>query len=153
MAAIQEISSYRNVYFLGAKSARALAAYPQHFDACIMPYRVDAYTNNIYPLKLHEFLASGRPVISVPIRSLRDFSKVVSLASGVDEWSNALGRALEPAAATPCAVTDRQNIAREYDWNILTQKIAKILCERIGSECAHQFHEVASKPCGQDHAT
>lgn len=145
---IQEISSYRNVYFLGTKAAWTLAAYPQHCEACIMPYRVDTYTNNIYPLKLHEYLASGRPVISVPIRTLRDFSKVVALASGVDEWSNALARALEPAAACPEAAAARQKIAREYDWNILADKIAQTLCERMGSECAYQFHQIASKHLG-----
>ena len=94
MSVVQEISSYPNVHFLGAKSTSTLAGYPQHVDACILPYCVDAYTNNIYPLKLHEYLASGKPVVSVPIRSIRDFTKVVALASGVDEWSNALARTL-----------------------------------------------------------
>jgi glycosyltransferase involved in cell wall biosynthesis len=147
---IQEISSYPNVYFLGAKSAQALTAYPQHFEACIMPYRVDAYTNNIYPLKLHEYLASGRPIVSVPIRTLRDFSKVVTLASGVDEWSGALTRALEPAAISPEVVAARRNIAREYDWDNLTHLIAQTLCERMGSDYVYRLQEIASGHRDQD---
>lgn len=145
--AISELSSYPNVYFLGPKSARVLAAYPQHFDTCIMPYRVDAYTNNIYPLKLHEYLASGRPIVSAPIRSLRDFSKVIALPNGLEEWSNALARALEPAATCPEAVVARQEIAREYDWDRLVGVIAQTICERVGAEYEHRFHEFAAH-CG-----
>ena len=46
---IPELTRHPNVYLLGGKSLPDLAAYPQHFDVCIMPYRVDGYTNQIYP--------------------------------------------------------------------------------------------------------
>src|SRR5262249_27653319 len=98
---IQTIRSFPNVYFLGSKLPHELPAYVQHFDTCIMPYRVDAYTNSIYPLKLHEYLASGRPIVSAPIRSLRDFSQMIELANRFEEWSIALARTLEPAATSP----------------------------------------------------
>src|SRR5579885_2000147 len=48
-----------NVHFLGEKPTARLGAYAQHLDACLMPYRLDDYTKYIYPLKLHEYLASG----------------------------------------------------------------------------------------------
>jgi glycosyltransferase involved in cell wall biosynthesis len=152
MPAIEEVSTYSNVYFLGAKSAMALAAYPQHFDTCIMPYRVNAYTNSIYPLKLHEYLASGRPIVSAPIRSLRDFSKVVALAKSLDEWSNALSRSLEPTAGCPEAVAARREIARAYDWDKLAHILARTLCDRMGSEYEHQFHELAFRHWNEVHA-
>ena len=144
LPALRELSSYRNVYFLGAKPSRALAAYPQHFDTCIMPYRVDAYTNNIYPLKLHEYLASGRPIVSAPIRSLRDFSKVIALANGFEGWSVALTRTLGPASSCKAAMVARQEIAREYDWDRLVHIIAQTLCARVGSEYERRFDEIAS---------
>jgi len=144
---LKELSSLPNVYFLGCKSPHDLAAYAQHFDACIMPYRVNAYTNNIYPLKLHEYLASGRPIVSALIRSLRDLSNVIALANGPAEWSNALARALEAAATCPDAAAARQEIAREYDWDKLTQTIGLTLCERLGPEYSRQFHEGISANC------
>jgi glycosyltransferase involved in cell wall biosynthesis/SAM-dependent methyltransferase len=138
---IRELSRYHNVHFMGAKSLPDLAAYPQHFDVCIMPYRVDGYTNQIYPLKLHEYLASGRPIVSAPIRSLRDFSKLATLADGPDEWSEALARALEPAAAGPDAATKRREIAREYDWGSLVGEIAYAFCDRLGTAYVKQIEK------------
>src|SRR5258705_4326688 len=147
MPIIETISSYPNVYFLGPKSVWDLAAYPQHFDTCIMPYRLDTYTNSIYPLKLHEYLASGRPIVSAPIRSLGDFSQVIALAKGLEEWSNALTQSLEPATTCTAAKAARREIAREYDWDKLVYTIAQTLCERLGPEYSRQFHEGVSANC------
>jgi glycosyltransferase involved in cell wall biosynthesis len=139
LAAIKELSRRTNVYLLDGKSIREPPAYPQHFDACFMPYRVNEYTNNIYPLKLHEYLASGTPIVSSPIRSLRDFSSTVALAKSADEWSLALIHALEPVVSSPEVVAARQKIAREHDWGRLIYSLAQIFCDRLGSEYAEQF--------------
>ncbi|HSS98774.1 MAG TPA: hypothetical protein VLK33_17185, partial [Terriglobales bacterium] len=56
---VDRLSTHKNVRFLGGKSVTDLAAYPQHFDVCIMPYCNDNYTKFIYPLKLHEYLGGG----------------------------------------------------------------------------------------------
>ncbi len=140
---IQELSRQPNVYFLGRKSPEDLAAYPQHFDACMMPYRINGYTNNIYPLKLHEYLASGRPIVGSPVRSLQDFSKVIALAADVNEWSRALECALAPTAVDAKAVTTRQEIARQYDWKHLVQTLVRVLCERLGANYLRHFDQAA----------
>ena len=64
------------MHFLGGKPSKSLGAYPQHFDVCLMPYVIDDYTRYVYPLKMHEYLAGGRPVVSSPIRSVEDFKHV-----------------------------------------------------------------------------
>ena len=79
-----------NVYFLGSKPTSDLSRYPQHFDVCLMPYRVNDYTKYIYPLKLHEYLATGRPVVSVPLPALRGYEHLVEIASGVAGWEQAI---------------------------------------------------------------
>ena len=136
---IKQMSSLRNVYFLGAKPVNALASYTQHFDVCIMPYRVNAYTNNIYPLKLHEYLASGRPVVSSPIRSMRNFADVIELAEGAEDWSRALTKTLNPCANSRAAMAARQKIARGHDWGCLVSSVARTICERLGSQCYKEF--------------
>ena len=72
---LRKMAERPNVHFLDAKPTESLGGYPQHFDVCTMPYRVDDYTKYIYPLKMHEYLASGRPVVSAPIDSVEEFSR------------------------------------------------------------------------------
>src|SRR5208283_729816 len=67
----EELSHRPNIYLLGPRPSELIPSYVQHFDVCIMPYKVDDYTKYIYPLKLHEYLASGNPVVGSPIPSLQ----------------------------------------------------------------------------------
>ena len=66
-------------------------------------YKVDDYTKFIYPLKLHESLATGLRCVGAPIRTFREFPKVLDVASTVEEWSAALAAALtsSPRARSP----------------------------------------------------
>jgi glycosyltransferase involved in cell wall biosynthesis len=132
---INEMSRWQNVHFLGRKMVTELASYPQHFDVCIMPYRVDGYTNNIYPLKLHEFLASGRPTVSSGIRSLREFSNIVTVANGLDNWSETLAGILGAPPMCQRNIAERQMVAREHDWHNLVRSLARTICRglRLGS--------------------
>jgi glycosyltransferase involved in cell wall biosynthesis len=126
-ATLDALARRPNVYFLGPKPVPELARYPQHFDVCIMPYRLIADANYIYPLKLHEYLASGSPAVGTPIPSLAEFTDVVQLASTVEEWSAALGGALAPGASAPAAREARRAVARQYDWDVLVERIAEIM--------------------------
>lgn len=119
---LRAVSALPNVHFLGEKPAWELTTYPQHFDVCIMPYRRTAYTQYIYPLKLHEYLGGGRPVVGTRIRSLEAFERIIALATTADEWSAALSTALEPAAQG--ARSERQTVARQHDWEALVAQIA-----------------------------
>ena len=131
--AIQALSGQRNAYFLGEKPTQELAVYPQHFDVCIMPYRVNDYTKYIYPLKLHEYLASGQPTVGTHICPLDPFADVVKLASTPEGWSDSIGEALSPAANTPASREARQAVARQHDWQPLADQMAEVMMRRLGN--------------------
>lgn len=141
--AIQQLSSRRNVHFLGAKSIWELAAYPQHMDVCILPYGQTSYSEKfIYPLKLHEYLASGCPVVGTSIRSLQEFAHIIRLARTTDEWSQALNDLLTPAARSAAQIEARRSIARQYDWNKLVGLIARTMCSRLGPSYLERFEKI-----------
>ncbi len=136
---LRELSQRQNVFVLPGKPTGEAAAYAQHFDACIMPYVADGYTKYIYPLKLHEYLASGQPVVGTRIRTLEDFAEVVGLASTPEEWSAALARALDPAESTPERRAQRQMVARDHDWNVLVDRVARAMISRLDPRLAERI--------------
>lgn len=133
-AALAELSGRENVHFLGGKPSSQMIAYPQHFDVCIMPYDASDYTKYIYPLKLHEYLASGRPLVGTPIASLAPLSDVVSLPTNAQQWSRAIAEALTPAANTPEQRQARQRFARQHDWEALVKRIVETIAQHLGSQ-------------------
>src|SRR5262249_17399071 len=147
---LEQLSRRSNVHFLGGKSVHELTAYPQHFDVCIMPYRTNDYTKYIYPLKLHEYLASGRPVVGSPIRSLQDFAFIIALARTIEEWSQALSDSLTPDASGSVQIEARRSVARQYDWERLVRLIAGTLCDRLGPIYREQLEERLTLSLSED---
>jgi glycosyltransferase involved in cell wall biosynthesis len=130
---LRELSAAPNVFLLGSKTVGELPAYAQHLDVCMLCYRINEYTKFIYPLKLHEYLASGRPVVGTPIDALQPFVDVVQLARTSDEWSAARMAAMAGESSCPAAVSRRRQIAREHDWDRLVHRIALALAARLGT--------------------
>jgi glycosyltransferase involved in cell wall biosynthesis len=141
---LQQLKKLPNVFLLGPKAVRALPGYTQHMDVCMLCYELNDYTKFIYPLKLHEYLASGRPVVGSPIRSLLEFSHVVKLARTAEEWSQALLDSLSPNNTAATKVKERQRVAQEYDWNHLVKTIAFSLGERLGHSYVEQLRGINS---------
>jgi glycosyltransferase involved in cell wall biosynthesis len=144
---VDELSKLPNVHFLGHKPIEIACAYPQHLDVCLLPYKANDYTKYIYPLKLHEYLAGGRPIVGTPIRSLLDFSHVVKLASTQEEWSRALEESLTPDAVSIDQIEKRRSIAKQVDWEALVHTIAGSLCNRIGPFYKERFAALGSETC------
>jgi glycosyltransferase involved in cell wall biosynthesis len=131
---VKELSEMKNVHMLGGKPVNALPAYTQHLDVCVMCYEMNDYTKFIYPLKLHEYLAAGRPVVGSPISSLEEFRGTIALAGSADEWSKALREALAPESLGSRRVEARRAVAKRYDWDVLVHGVARVIAERLGKE-------------------
>jgi glycosyltransferase involved in cell wall biosynthesis len=128
----EKLSRLPNVHLLGPKPIQALPSYVQHFDVCIMPYDRDGYTKFIYPLKLHEYLATGVPVVGTPIRTLQEFAGTIALGTSGDEWGAAISAALGPEARTPEAQARRRAVAAQHDWEVITHRVARVLARPLG---------------------
>jgi glycosyltransferase involved in cell wall biosynthesis len=129
-AVFADLLQMDNVFHLGRKPMVQLPAYAQHIDVGLLPYLENDYTQYIYPVKLHEYLATGRPVVGSPIPSLQMHADVVRLARSPEEWSAAITAALqEPRGGE--ATERRREVARQHDWNVLADRIADILVARL----------------------
>ncbi|HKV70106.1 MAG TPA: polysaccharide biosynthesis C-terminal domain-containing protein [Gemmatimonadales bacterium] len=127
-ADIDALQLLPNVHFLGGKPVTELPAYMQHLDVCLLCYVQSGYTKFIYPMKLHEYLATGRPVVGTPIRSLLEFKNVVRLASTPDEWSRAIADGL---AHPEVGVEERLAVARAHDWATLAERVAQVFSKDL----------------------
>lgn len=70
-----------NVAFTGRKTIDQLPAYLQHSDVAIIPFLCNELTKSIYPLKINEYLATGKPVVSTPFSAdILDFQSVAYIS-------------------------------------------------------------------------
>lgn len=57
---------------LGAKDRREIPGYLQHADVLLVPHVVDDFTESLDPIKLYEYRAVGRQVVSTPVSGFRE---------------------------------------------------------------------------------
>lgn len=86
-----------NVHFVGRKPYEEVARYMAAMDALIMPWNASDWIKACNPVKLKEYLAVGRPVISTDFPALDGWRELVRTAAGSEEFSGAIRTAL----ATP----------------------------------------------------
>lgn len=130
-AELQSLRAMDNVWFLGNKSPHDLPAYTQHLDIGLLPYRVNDYTNSIYPLKLHEYLATGISVLSTPIETALALSDTIEIADGFEAWSAAITALLASRSESSSeSKARRQAVAKAHDWNALTNRVADLIRQK-----------------------
>ena len=129
---LAECRELRNVHFLGVKDYRELPAYCAHADANAMLYRTDGegWWRDIYPLKLHECLATGRPLLSADVPAVREFAGVVTICRSDSEWLDAVDAAVSGREAG--SVEARIAVAKANGWELRVDRIERHLAELVG---------------------
>lgn len=91
---LNDLNDYSNVYFLGAKKHTLIPSYLYWSDVCIMPHKVNKFTKSMNPLKLYEYLACGKEIVTTPIPPTDLFKEVVNIASTKEEFLNKISDSL-----------------------------------------------------------
>jgi glycosyltransferase involved in cell wall biosynthesis len=118
-----------NVFFLGRKEREQLPGYLKAFDVALIPYLLEGHVLSIYPLKLHEYLAAGLPVVTVKLPELEPFSHVVRLADTHDDFVGQIREALQESASE--AVEARVAVARQNTWDQRVDAIYRVLEQHL----------------------
>jgi glycosyltransferase involved in cell wall biosynthesis len=118
---IGELVAEENVHFLGPRPHGELPRYLRGLEALWLPYVVDEFTRHVYPAKIFECLALGRPVVTTALPSLKEFGEVVRLVAGREGHEQALREALveEDAGLRQRRVA----LARENSWEARFREI------------------------------
>ncbi|SKC82496.1 glycosyltransferase [Ohtaekwangia koreensis] len=74
-----------NVISTGKKSFDDLPAYLKYMDCAIIPFLRNDLTASIYPLKLNEYLAAGKPIVTTGFSpDLEDFGNTIRIENTID---------------------------------------------------------------------
>ena len=115
-----------NVIFLGKTPYEEIPKLCATFDLCLLPWRMTEWIANCNPLKLFEYMASGRPIVSVPINEIAsNYSDIVSIAHSKEEFCDAIRRELKND--TEDRKRKRVEIARLNCWENHNKRLCDII--------------------------
>jgi glycosyltransferase involved in cell wall biosynthesis len=61
---MSKLKSLPNVHFFGRQKLDDVPAFVKGMDVCTIPYILNDYTHHIFPLKLYEYMAAGKPNVA-----------------------------------------------------------------------------------------
>jgi glycosyltransferase involved in cell wall biosynthesis len=114
-----------NIHFLGRKHYWEIPAYDSQFDVAIIPHLLNEFGKHTSLLKMMEYLAAGKPVVSTPTSGTDAFKKIVKLAATPEQFNKAIISALSKDSLE--AYKQRQEVAWHYSWteqvNTMLEKV------------------------------
>nr|WP_283163335.1 glycosyltransferase [Sporolactobacillus mangiferae] len=108
-----------NVRWVDAVPPEAVPQYMRQLTVGLMPYKSSPYNQAVFPLKLFEFLASGKAAVGVHLPSTKKYeaeSVYCCLDHSDPESLIQVCSQLGQTACTPEAVRKRQALAKAKDW-------------------------------------
>jgi len=120
--AVQPIQALSNVLFLGDRHYARLPGYLQHFDVAWIPHRVGDGESGGDPMKLYEYWAAGRPVVSSRIDGMDQWQGRVALIETVEAAVAAIERLLISPGV--------QVVPPEREWSAITDKLVQALAPK-----------------------
>ena len=120
-----ELLSLDNVKHLGRVVYEDIPVLCAEFDVCMLQWKMSDWIRYCNPLKMFEHMASGKPIVSVPIKEVLQYEDVISVTEGKEEFCRALEWEIDND--TPGRAQKRIEIARSHSWQSHVQYISELI--------------------------
>ena len=126
LADVGRMRAQSNVHFVSPCTPDEAPSVMSAFDVGLIPYRINAYTEGVSPIKLYEYLAMEKPVVATPLPYVLRERDCVSIA----EDSGSFVRLLKAAIANPGDPKlrrTRRERAKAHSWELHADTIERLL--------------------------
>ena len=139
---VSSLKKLKNVYFLGKIDHKRIPLFINNFDTCLIPYLVTDYTNNVFPTKLNEYLAMGKPVISTALPETLNFNNennnIILIGKTNEEFGGCILKALKDRNEE--LVEKRISCARKNNWSNRIEEMSSLVEEIIEVKSRQQIN-------------
>lgn len=128
-SAVERISRLSNICFLGPRPYESVPAYVAAFDTCWVPFKAGDITAAANPVKIYEYLALGKPVITTAVADPASFNGLVGVGRTPEEIVSLLQSSLASEAKD---AETRVQFARENSWDARAAQYSRFARESLG---------------------
>lgn len=119
----------KKVIFTGTVPYTQVPKYISCMDVCVIPFKLDAVSQNSLPLKLFEYMACEKTVISTKIKGVVDaVQDKVLYASTEEEYRDEIAKLYEDEELRiKLGDAGRSYVKENYEWSQLASKLENVL--------------------------
>ncbi len=122
-----------NIHLTGPVPYREAMSYVAGMDVCLLPFTRDAVSDGSCPLKLFEYAALRKPVVSTRTREIEQIGKGwIAFADDARSASAAIEHFLaSPAASSEAGEAGRRLVEGGYNWKELSEQFVDYLTKQL----------------------
>jgi len=125
---LQSIGEKENVHILPPVKNERVKEFVSAFDICIIPHEVSDTTSSMNPLKLYEYLALGKPVITTNVSGVNEFKKQITIVKSSDDFTIKIKKII--GEENKVSEKIRESIAK-HTWERRTNFIIKTISKNM----------------------
>lgn len=114
-SAVEALAKHPNVHFLGPRPYGFIPAYVAAFDVCWVPFKVGEITAAANPVKIYEYLALAKPVVTTTVADHDSFAGLVQVGRDHDQVIQHLRNAITSGQPDPAAC---EEFVRQNSWDV-----------------------------------
>lgn len=129
-AGVETLQGRANIHLPGSKPHSLLVRYLRSFDVCIVPYLKTPYTETMVPVKLNEYLAVGKPIVSTNLPTVKEFNERHHILITTENEPTKFLRGIEEALRMPkdqLTMTRRREVASLLDWQVIVETMSDLI--------------------------
>ncbi len=136
LADMEPLKGLPNVVLTGRVPYEEVPSYVKAFDVCVNPYVLDAVAEHCSPLKLYEYLATGKPTVSVDMPEAHRFEGLIDIARDADEFVQLVEMAVEALTngSADNRAAQRMAEAQHHTWRSRFHEVSMALAEVLGTK-------------------
>ena len=130
---VSEVDGLENVIFLEQKEHKELANYINSFDVSMVPYLLNEYTETVYPTKINEYLAMGKPVVATALPEVvelnKEYGQIIYIGGSKEDFEEQIKKAMKENNS---ALRNKYiEVARGNSWDVRIEKMSQLMQEEI----------------------
>jgi hypothetical protein len=134
-----KLAEHSNIIVVGHKQYGSLPEYLSAMDVCLIPFKINELTLASSPIKMYEYLAAGKPVVSTDLPEVRaSASELVYIGEDDKDFIEKVEIAIDEKKRIDreTLVARRMMFAQENSWEKRVDTLERLLVRLCGNELA-----------------
>ncbi|MBU0651252.1 glycosyltransferase [bacterium] len=117
----EKLKKFDNIIFTGRVALENAPSYITQFSVAIIPHKIDAFIKSTNPMKMYEYLACGKPIVSTEGAGIDMFSDFIYIAKNNSQFIQYIEQAISDDSFGKQSL--RKEILKEHTWEKRTERM------------------------------
>ena len=125
----EKLGRLKNVRAFGRIGYDEAPSYLNRFDVAIIPHKITSFVQSMNPMKLYDYLACGKPVVSTRGAGVNMFKDLIYIADTSADFVGLIGQALREDSNAK--QSERRAAVKKHSWESRVEEMMRLISNKL----------------------